>query len=104
MRLLNVSQLNYYLRELLETDEILRDIWVEGEIFDFKQHTSGHWYFKLKEGNAALSAVCWRSNVARMTMRPRNGDAVLVHGRVSFYEVSGVIQVYADMLQPAGVG
>jgi exodeoxyribonuclease VII large subunit len=104
IRLLSVSQLNGYLRELLESDDVLRDVWVEGEIFDFKQAASGHWYFKLKEGDAVVSAACWRTYVARIGERPRNGDAVLAHGRISLYEVTGALQLYVDMLRPAGVG
>ncbi len=104
IRLLSVSQLNGYLRELLESDEVLRDVWVEGEIFDFKQAASGHWYFKLKEGDAVVSAACWRTYVARIGERPRNGDAVLAHGRISLYEASGALQLYVDMVRPAGIG
>ena len=104
MHLLTVSQLNTYLRELLDVDEILRDIWVEGEIFDFKRATSGHWYFSLKEGEALLNAVCWRSSASRIALRPRNGDSVLAHGRIGFYEANGKLQLYVDSMQPAGVG
>lgn len=104
MHLLTVSQLNTYLRELLDVDEILRDIWVEGEIFDFKRATSGHWYFALKEGEALLNAVCWRSSASRIALRPRNGDSVLAHGRIGFYEANGKLQLYVDSMQPAGVG
>ena len=104
IRLLSVSQLNGYLRELLESDDVLRDVWVAGEIFDFKQPASGHWYFKLKEGDAVVSAACWRTYVARIGERPRNGDAVLAHGHISLYEASGALQLYVDMLRPAGIG
>ncbi|NOK63017.1 MAG: exodeoxyribonuclease VII large subunit [Chloroflexi bacterium AL-N10] len=104
MHLLTVSQLNTYLRELLDVDEILRDIWVEGEIFDFKRATSGHWYFALKEGEALLNAVCWRSSASRIPLRPGNGDSVLAHGRIGFYEANGRLQLYVDSMQPVGVG
>ncbi|HEU4328949.1 MAG TPA: exodeoxyribonuclease VII large subunit [Roseiflexaceae bacterium] len=104
MRLLSVAQLNSYLREMIDADEVLHDLWIEGEVFDFRAPSSGHWYFKLKDGDAVIGAACWRSSVARIGMRPRNGDAVLAHGRVGFYEASGALQLYVDMLQPAGVG
>lgn len=104
VRVLAVSQLNKYLRTMLEADEIVQDVWVEGEIFDFRQPSSGHWYFKLCEGDATLPAVAWRTSAARIAMRPRNGDAVLAHGHISLYEASGALQLYIDMLQPAGVG
>jgi exodeoxyribonuclease VII large subunit len=104
MQLLSVTQLNNYLRAMVDADEVLRDLWVEGEVFDFKQASSGHWYFKLKDGDATIAAACWRSSVARIALRPRNGDAVLAHGRVGFYETNGTLQLYVDMLQPAGLG
>ncbi|HEU5087374.1 MAG TPA: exodeoxyribonuclease VII large subunit [Roseiflexaceae bacterium] len=104
MRLLSVSQLNGYIRQLLDTDEILLDIWVEGEVSNFNRHSSGHCYFTLKEGEAQISAACWRTYAARLPSLPGNGDAVLVHGKVSFYETRGQLQLYVDMIQPAGVG
>ncbi|HMO58942.1 MAG TPA: exodeoxyribonuclease VII large subunit [Roseiflexaceae bacterium] len=104
MRLLSVAQLNTYLRELLDTDEILADIWVEGEVSNLSRPASGHCYFTLKEADTQLRAVCWRSAVARIPAMPVNGDAVLAHGRVAFYEASGQIQLYVDMIRPAGVG
>lgn len=104
MQLLSVSHLNTYLRALIDADPVLQDIWVEGEVFDFKQATSGHWYFALKEGEATINSACWRSNVARIGYQPRNGETVLAHGRVGFYEATGKIQLYVDMLRPSGVG
>jgi exodeoxyribonuclease VII large subunit len=104
MRLLSVSQLNGYIRELLDTDEILLDIWVEGEVSNFNRHSSGHCYFTLKEGDSQIGAACWRSYAARLAALPANGEAVLAHGRVSFYEARGQLQLYVDTIQPAGVG
>lgn len=104
MHLLSVSQLNAFLRELLEADELLSDIWVEGEISNFTQQRSGHCYFTLKEGEAQLSATLWRSYAARLPFLPRNGDAVLAHGRISFYEARGQLQLSVDSIQAAGVG
>src|SRR5262249_51901045 len=104
MHILTVSQLNTYLRELLDADEIVRDIWVEGEVSNFVRATSGHCYFTLKEGEGQIKAACWRSYVARIPAMPSNGDAVLAHGRVAFYEAGGQIQLYVDMIRPAGVG
>ena len=104
MQILSVSQLNTYLRELLDADPIVRDIWIEGEVSNFSRPPSGHCYFTLKEGEAQIRAVSWRSSVARIGAMPGNGDAVLAHGRVAFYESSGQIQLYVDMIRPAGVG
>lgn len=104
MQLLTVSQLNTYLRDLLDADDLLRDVWVEGEISSFNRHFSGHCYFTLKEGDAQIGAVIWKSNAARLATLPVNGEAVLAHGRVAFYEVRGQVQLYVDMLRPAGIG
>ncbi|MFL5803901.1 MAG: exodeoxyribonuclease VII large subunit [Roseiflexaceae bacterium] len=104
MNILTVSQLNTYLRELLDSDEIVQDLWIEGEVSNLSRPSSGHWYFTLKEGDSQIRAACWKSYVARIPALPANGDAVLAHGRVSFYEASGQIQLYVDMIRPAGVG
>lgn len=104
MQLLTVSQLNTYLRDLLDADDLLRDVWVEGEISSFNRHFSGHCYFTLKEGDAQIGAVMWKSTASRLATLPVNGEAVLAHGRVAFYEVRGQVQLYVDMLRPAGIG
>jgi exodeoxyribonuclease VII large subunit len=104
MNILTVSQLNIYLRELLDADEIVRDIWIEGEVSNFVRASSGHCYFTLKEGEAQIKSACWRTYVARIPALPGNGDAVLAHGRVAFYEAGGQVQLYVDMIRPAGVG
>lgn len=104
MHILTVSELNTYLRELFDADDIVRDIWIEGEVSNFVRASSGHCYFTLKEGEAQLKSACWRSSVARIGTMPGNGDAVLAHGRVAFYEAAGQVQLYVDMIRPAGVG
>jgi exodeoxyribonuclease VII large subunit len=104
MYILTVTEMNTYLRELLDAEPVLSDVWVEGEISNFKRHTSGHCYFSLKEGDAVLNAVMWKSYALRLGELPHNGDAVLAHGRVSFYEVGGKLQLYVDTLRAAGVG
>src|SRR5689334_23957292 len=104
MHILTVSQLNTYLREAIDADEVLQDLWVEGEISNLSRPASGHWYFTMKEHEAQIRAACWKSYVARIPAPPANGDAVLAHGRVSFYEAGGQIQLYVDMIRPAGVG
>jgi exodeoxyribonuclease VII large subunit len=104
MQILTVSELNAYLRELLDADEIVRDIWIEGEVSNFVRAASGHCYFTLKQGQSQIKSACWRSSVARIPAMPGNGDAVLAHGRVAFYEAGGQVQLYIDMIRPAGVG
>jgi exodeoxyribonuclease VII large subunit len=102
--ILSVSQLILYLRQLLESDEILQDIWVQGEISNLSQPSSGHLYFTLKDSNAAVRCVMWRNTTMRLNFSPREGLAVEVHGSMSVYEVSGQVQLYVDTMRPAGEG
>lgn len=102
--ILSVSQLTSYLREVLEKDEILQDLWVEGEISNFARPSSGHLYFTLKDNNAAIRCVMWRSSAARLNFSPGEGMAVEAHGSMSIYEVNGQVQLYVDTLKPAGEG
>lgn len=102
--ILSVSQLITYLRQLLESDEILQDIWVEGEISNFSQPSSGHLYFTLKDSNSAVRCVMWRSAASRLKYNPREGLAVEVHGGMSVYDVSGQVQLYVDTMRLAGEG
>jgi exodeoxyribonuclease VII large subunit len=104
MLLLSVSQVNTHLRALLEADDLLCDLWVQGEISNLKHASSGHYYFTLKDDAAAIDVAMWRSYVNRLEEPIRNGDAVLAHGRVSIYEAGGRLQLYVDMVRPAGVG
>ncbi len=105
MHILTVQEMNAYLREMLDSESFLRDIWLEAEISNFNRHAgSGHCYFRLKGENAVIDAVMWRSHADRLAEMPRNGDAVLIHGYVSFYEAGGRLQFYADGILPAGIG
>ncbi len=99
-----VSDLTRYLRELLEADELLQDVWVTGEVSNFSRPASGHLYFTLKDGGAALRCVMWRSTVQRQGFIPRDGEAIDVHGSISIYEAGGQYQLYADLFRQAGEG
>lgn len=101
---ITVTQLNSYLRQLLENDEALQDLWVEGEISNFSRATSGHLYFTLKDSAASIRCVMWRNAAARLNFSPREGLAVEVHGNMNVYEVSGQVQLYVDAIRPAGEG
>ena len=100
----SVTELNRHVRQLLEMDIELRDVWVEGEISNLSRPSSGHLYFTLKDGQASLRCVMWRSEVGHVERMPREGEAVEVHGHVSVYEAGGQYQLYADALRPAGEG
>jgi exodeoxyribonuclease VII large subunit len=101
---LSVSDLTRRVRELLDTDYRLQDVWVSGEASNVSRPASGHLYFTLKDAQASLRCVMWRPDAARLLTPPREGEAVEVHGRVSVYETAGQYQLYADTLRPAGEG
>lgn len=103
-RILSVTDLSRYLRALMESDEILRDVWVSGEISNLSRPASGHVYFTLKDQNAALRCVIWRTNAARLMVNLRDGQAVEAHGAISVYERDGQYQLYIDTLRLAGEG
>jgi exodeoxyribonuclease VII large subunit len=100
----SVSDLTRYLRELLESDELLQDVWVQGEVSNFSRPASGHLYFTLKDSSASLRCVMWRNAVIRQSTLPHDGDAIEVHGVISVYEAGGQYQLYADIIRPAGEG
>ena len=101
---LTVSDLTRRIRELLDTDYRLQDVWVSGEVSNVSRPASGHLYFTLKDAQASLRCVMWRPDAARLLAPPRDGQAVEAHGRVSVYETGGQYQLYADTLRPAGEG
>lgn len=103
-RLWTVADLTRYVRQLLEGDYRLQDVWVAGELSNLSRPGSGHLYFTLKDGEAALRCVMWRTEAVRQRFSPREGDAVEVHGRISVYEAGGQYQLYADVVRLAGEG
>lgn len=101
---LTVTQLNLYIKQMFDCDDVLSSVAVVGEISNFKAHSSGHLYLTLKDENAALSAVMFRSAVSRLTFEPRNGMKVAVWGRVGVYEKAGQYQIYIENMIPSGMG
>ena len=100
----SVSDINSYAKSLLENDLLLSDILVKGEISNFVNHRTGHYYFSLKDETSAIKAVMFRMNAAKLPFVPENGMKVIVHGRVSLFERDGAYQLYADAMQPDGTG
>ena len=99
-----VSALTKYIRNLLETDIPLQDVWVEGEISNLSHPASGHIYFTLKDAGASLRSVMWKAGVARLKLSLQDGMAVVIHGKIGVYEVGGQYQLYVDQIQPVGEG
>jgi exodeoxyribonuclease VII large subunit len=99
-----VSGLTHYIQGLLEDSAPLQDVWLAGEISNFSRASSGHLYFTLKDAQAAVNCVMWRTDALRLAWKPAHGAAVLAHGRISVYSAQGRYQLYVDRLQPAGLG
>lgn len=101
---LSVTQLNGYVKSLMESDDFLRSVAVSGEISNFKRHSSGHLYFTLKDERSEISAVMFRAQAARLTFPPANGMRVTLFGSVSVYEASGKYQIYVSAMTSDGTG
>ncbi len=99
-----VNQVTLHIKELLESAAELSDIWVEGEVSNFKRAASGHCYFTLKDDESELRCVMWRGQAARLAWEPEQGNWVEAHGYISVYERGGYYQFYVDLLQHSGVG
>ena len=100
----SVSQLNEYVKMLLEGNPNLCDVWVQGEISGAKLYSSGHLYFSLKDSDSVISAVMFKNSMMRMEFDPENGMKVLAHGRVSAYPPRGQYQFIVDRMIPDGAG
>lgn len=101
---LSVSQLNHYLKNLVEDDLILNDILLEAEVSNFKYHSNGNMYFTLKDECAAINCVIFKSFAATINFNIKDGMYLLVYGKVNFYERSGQFQLCIDYVQPLGKG
>ncbi len=99
---LSVEQLNSYIKQLIEGQ--VGQIWVKGEISNFKPHTSGHYYFSLKDKSAQISAVMFRGYNSKLKFKPHDGLEVIIRGKISVYEPRGTYQIYAESMEPVGAG
>lgn len=101
---LTVTEVNGYIKELLDLNPPLTDIYIKGEISNFKAHSTGHFYFTLKDEQSALKCVMFRANAYGISFRPENGMKVTAHGRISSFVRDGAYQLYCDSMEPEGVG
>ena len=104
MNVLTVSEVNRYIKTLISKDVILSGLWVKGEISNFKNHYSGHFYFTLKDEKSVLKCVMFRSNASLLPFMPEDGMKVIIRGYVSVFERDGQYQLYAEEMQPDGIG
>lgn len=102
---MSVTQLNTYVRCIMEEDVVLKSVFVAGEVSNFKNHyKTGHFYFTLKDENAAVKAVMFRTYSSRLRFAPEDGMRVICRARASVYERDGAYQLYVEDMQPDGSG
>ncbi|GAC1380305.1 MAG: exodeoxyribonuclease VII large subunit [Ktedonobacteraceae bacterium] len=102
---LSVTQVSRYLKELLETDDLLQDVWIKGEISGYRIYSSGHCYFTLKDAESQLSCVFFKhARLRSAAPNLRDGMAIAANGRVSFYERDGKLQLYVESVETLGDG
>ena len=104
MDVLTITELNLYIKGIIERDSVLQNVTVKGEISNFKHHSSGHMYLSLKDDGGVMRAVMFRFAAQKLRFRPENGMQVVVSGKVSVYERDGQYQMYIDEMMPDGVG
>ncbi len=101
---ITISQLNRYIKYKLDNDENLNEVFLKGEISNFKAHSRGHYYFTLKDENSRISAIMFASNTKKLKFIPTEGMKVLVTGKINVYEVAGSYQIYVNDMLEDGVG
>jgi len=104
LRIVTVSEAARAIAATVRADELLRDLWVEGEVGRVTISSAGHAYFALKDDRAQLQCVWFRDERVRSPFQPQTGLRVVAHGRVDVYEAQGALQLYVDSIQPSGVG
>lgn len=104
IKTLSVSELNIYIKRIIDNDFILKNTKIKGEISNFKFHNSGHVYFSLKDKQSKINCVMFRSYTENLNFIPENGDNVIIKGRVSVYQKDGLYQFYCEEIEKEGIG
>lgn len=101
---LTVTELNKYIKDLFSRDLVLSGLWVKGEISNFKYHYTGHLYFTLKDDKSLIKCVMFKSHASILKFMPEDGMKVIIRGYMSVFERDGQYQLYAEEMQPDGLG
>lgn len=103
-QIVSVGQVNLYIKELLNNDPLLSDVWVKGELSNYKAHSSGHHYFTMKDDVGSIRCVMFKGVASKLIFKPNSGMTVIVRGKVSLFERDGQYQLYIAEMQPDGIG
>lgn len=103
-RIYSVSEVNQYIKRLLDQDQMMAGLCIRGELSNYKVYPSGHHYFTLKDPDGAMRCVMFKSNAVRLRFRPENGMKVMVTGRISVFPRDGAYQLYCEGMMPEGAG
>lgn len=101
---ISVIELTRYLKDEIDTNPVLQNVYLKGEISNFKAHSSGHLYFSLKDDQSRIKAIMFKSSAAKLTFKPSEGVNVLVRGKISIYEATGDYQIYVTEMLEDGIG
>lgn len=101
---MTVSSLNNYIKNMVDSDEMLNNVYIRGELSNFKKHYSGHLYFTLKDETSLIKCVMFKSYTSYLKFEPKDGMSVVILGSVSVFERDGVYQIYAKGMEPDGMG
>lgn len=104
MPIVSVSQINNYIKRYIDQNKHLTDLWVKGEISNFKRHYSGHMYFTLKDSSSTLKVVMFQGYSSKVKFNPKDGMNIVAYGKVSVYEAGGSYQLYVESMIPDGIG
>lgn len=103
-KVFNVSQVNKYVKMLIDSDAFLNNINITGEITNFKAHYTGHFYFTLKDENSSIKCVMFKSATQLVNFKPEDGMKVVISGQINVFERDGVYQIYCRTMKQAGLG
>jgi exodeoxyribonuclease VII large subunit len=103
-RIYSIKELNRYIKMKMESDHLLGDVWLRGEISNFTHHSSGHMYFTLKDSDSRIKSIMFSSHNQRLPFIPKEGAKVIARGNISVYERDGNYQFYVSSMQPDGIG
>jgi exodeoxyribonuclease VII large subunit len=104
MKILEVAEVGQYIKDLLDEDDLLADLWITGELTNVSRSGAGHYYFALRDESGQIRSVLFRGAALRCGAEPKAGDAVVAHGRIAFYQPTGACEFCVDLLYPSGVG